>query len=550
MHSNVILFFIALIPIIWLIVSLGALKMPGHKACPIALVITLILAIAVWKFSILDSLTGALEGVVMGLWPIVYIIVAAVFTYNLTTASGNMNTIQKMMTGVSSDKRILTLILAWGFGGFLEAIAGFGTAVAIPSGIMAGMGFNPITAAVLCLISNTTPTAFGAIGLPVTTLAQVSGLDVMHLSYVVTLQLFVLILIIPFVLVAIVGGGLKGIKGVFGITLASGLAFAIPQIFVAKFIGAELPAIVGSLCCLGVTIFMAKKFYPVTNRPDLSISVHDSTDALEENGASGGSADAQGGGKELAQGGAKELAQADGKVTPKQAVIAWMPFIFVFVLIILCSSLVPPIHNVLVSIQTSIQIYTGNGASPYTFQWLACPGTLIIIATFLGGLCQGLKPKEILIILGKTAKQMFKTAITVCSIVALAKVMGYSGMISIIATVLVALTGSFYPLIAPIIGALGTFVTGSDTSSNVLFGQLQVEAARAIDANSFWIAAANMAGATAGKMISPQSIAVATAATGLTGQEGTILTKAMKFCVAYVVIIGLVVYFGGPLLGF
>lgn len=548
MHSNVILFLIALIPIIWLIVSLGALKMPGHKACPIALVITLILAIAVWKFSVLDSLTGALEGVVMGLWPIVYIIVAAVFTYNLTTASGSMNTIQKMMTGVSSDKRILTLILAWGFGGFLEAIAGFGTAVAIPSGIMAGMGFNPITAAVLCLISNTTPTAFGAIGLPVTTLAQVSGLDVMHLSYVVTLQLFVLILIIPFVLVSIVGGGVKGIKGVFGITLASGLAFAIPQIFVAKFIGAELPAIVGSLCCLGVTIFMAKKFYPTTNRPDLSISVHDGTDeldktsALKENGAAGGSADAQGG--------VKEHAHANGKVTPKQAVIAWMPFIFVFVLIILCSSLVPPIHNALISIQTSIQIYTGKNASPYTFQWLACPGTLIIIATFLGGLCQGLKPKEILIILGKTAKQMSKTAITVCSIVALAKVMGYSGMISIIATVLVALTGSFYPLIAPIIGALGTLVTGSDTSSNVLFGQLQVEAARAIDANSFWIAAANMAGATAGKMISPQSIAVATAATGLTGQEGTILTKAMKFCVAYVVIIGLVVYFGGPLLGF
>ena len=555
MHSNVILFLIALIPIIWLIVSLGALKMPGHKACPIALVITLILAIAVWKFSVLDSLTGALEGVVMGLWPIVYIIVAAVFTYNLTTASGSMNTIQKMMTGVSSDKRILTLILAWGFGGFLEAIAGFGTAVAIPSGIMAGMGFNPITAAVLCLISNTTPTAFGAIGLPVTTLAQVSGLDVMHLSYVVTLQLFVLILIIPFVLVSIVGGGVKGIKGVFGITLASGLAFAIPQIFVAKFIGAELPAIVGSLCCLGVTIFMAKKFYPTTNRLDLSITAQSKTGVLEgasalENAEAPGNPGSAASGSASAQTGGRELTPADDKVTPKQAVIAWIPFIFVFVLIILCSSLVPLIHNALVSIQTSIQIYTGNGASPYTFQWLACPGTLIIIATFLGGLCQGLKPKEILIILGKTAKQMSKTAITVCSIVALAKVMGYSGMISIIATVLVALTGSFYPLIAPIIGALGTFVTGSDTSSNVLFGQLQVEAARAIDANSFWIAAANMAGATAGKMISPQSIAVATVATGLTGQEGTILTKAMKFCVAYVVIIGLVVYFGGPLLGF
>lgn len=509
MDNQILLFFVALVPIIWLIVSLGVLKMPGHLACPIALVLTLLLSLLVWKFPFVDAMTGALEGIVMGFWPIVYIIIAAVFTYNLTTASGSMDTIKKMMTGVSSDKRILTLILAWGFGGFLEAIAGFGTAVAIPAGIMAALGFNPITAAVMCLIANTTPTAFGAIGLPVTTLAQVSGLDVMHLSFVVAIQLFVLILIIPFVLVAISGGGIKGIKGVFGITLASGLAFALPQIVVAKAIGAELPAVVGSLCCLGVTIFMAKKFY---HKEDGEVAAE--------------------------------------KVTAKEAIIAWLPFIFVFLFIILCSSLVPPVNNALNAIKTSIPIYTGEGAKPYTFAWIACPGTLIIVATYLGGLCQGLSFKEISVILGKTIKQMSKTALTVCSIVGLAKVMGYSGMISIIATVLVALTGHFYPLIAPIIGALGTFVTGSDTSANVLFGQLQVEAATAIGSDPYWIAAANMAGATAGKMISPQSIAVATAATGLIGQEGRILTDTMKYCAVYVVIIGLVVFFGGPLLGF
>ncbi|MEG1431415.1 L-lactate permease [Eubacterium sp.] len=509
MDNQILLFFLALVPIVWLIVSLGVLKMPGHIACSIALVITLLLSILVWKFSFVNALTGALEGIVMGLWPIVYIIIAAVFTYNLTTASGSMDTIKKMMTGVSSDKRILVLILAWGFGGFLEAIAGFGTAVAIPAGIMAALGFGPVVAAVMCLIANTTPTAFGAIGLPVTTLAQVAGLDVMHLSYVVTIQLFVLILIIPFVLVAIAGGGVKAIKGVFGITLASGLAFALPQIVVAKFIGAELPAIVGSICCLGVTIFIAKKFY------------HRDTESADEN-----------------------------KVSAKEGFIAWLPFIFVFLLIILCSSLVPPINHALNMVKTSIPIYTGEGAKPYTFAWLACPGTLIIIATFLGGLCQGMSFKEIAVVLGKTVKQMAKTAITVCSIVGLAKVMGYSGMISVIAAVLVALTGNVYPLIAPIIGALGTFVTGSDTSANVLFGQLQVEAAQAIGADPYWIAAANMAGATAGKMISPQSIAVATAATGLIGQEGRILGSTIKYCAVYVILIGLVVFFGGPLLGF
>lgn len=509
MDNIYVLFILALIPIIWLIVSLGVMKIPGHKACPVALVITLILSILVWKMPALDSFTGALEGIVMGLWPIVYIIIAAVFTYNLTTYSGSMETIKNMMTGVSSDKRILVLILAWGFGGFLEAIAGFGTAVAIPAGIMASLGFNPVSAAVMCLIANTTPTAFGAIGLPVTTLAQVTDLNVMQLSYTVSIQLFVLILIIPFVLVMLTGGGFKAIKGVFGITLISGLSFAVPQIFVAKFLGAELPAIVGSLICMGLTILVAKKFY---NK--------------------------------------EEKTAGAVKVPLKTAFMAWLPFILVFVFIILCSSLFPFISEPLGSIKTSIPIYTGEGAKPYTFAWIACPGTLIILATYLGGLLQGLKFREISVVFGKTIKQMGKTAITVCSIVGLAKVMGYSGMITSIAMVLVAVTGSFYPLIAPIIGALGTFVTGSDTSANVLFGELQVQAAGSIGADPFWIAAANMAGATAGKMISPQSIAVATAATGLIGQEGKILTSTMKFCAVYVVIIGIVVFFGGPLLGF
>ncbi len=180
-----------------------------------------------------------------------------------------METIKNMMTGVSSDKRILVLILAWGFGGFLEAIAGFGTAVAIPAGIMASLGFNPVSAAVMCLIANTTPTAFGAIGLPVTTLAQVTDLNVMQLSYTVSIQLFVLILIIPFVLVMLTGGGFKAIKGVFGITLISGLSLPVPQIFVAKFLGAELPAIVGSLICMGVTVLVAKNSITERKLPGL-----------------------------------------------------------------------------------------------------------------------------------------------------------------------------------------------------------------------------------------------------------------------------------------
>jgi lactate permease len=502
--NNWLLFFLALIPVIWLIVSLGVLKIPGQKACPIALAITILLSIFVWKMPLTDSLTAALEGAAMAIWPIFLVIIAAVFTYNLVTHTGGMETIKKMMSSVSTDQRILVLILAWGFGGFLEAIAGFGTAVAIPASILAALGFNPVFAAIICLIANTTPTAFGAIGLPVSTLASVTNLNVNDLSFTIALQLFVMIVVIPFILVMITGKSVKAIKGVFFITLMAGLSFGLPQIFVAKVLGAELPAIVGSVICMGVVILMAKLFYKDTAAPNAE------------------------------------------KIDRKTAIMAWLPFILVFVIIILCSSLFPVINGLLKQVNTTVQIYTGAHGKPYTFYWLATPGTLIIIATYLGGLIQGVKFAEISKILGKTVKQMFKSAITIMAIVAMAKVMGYSGMIAIIAQILVMVTGSYYPLIAPLIGALGTFVTGSDTSANVLFGGLQVEAAKAVGMSPYWLAAANTAGATAGKMISPQSIAVATAATGMIGSEGKILQATMKVCILYVVVIGAVVYFGAP----
>ncbi len=504
--DNLLLFFIALIPVIWLIVSLGVLKIPGQKACPIALAMTIVLSILVWQMPVLDSLTAALEGAAMAIWPIFLVIIAAVFTYNLVTHTGGMETIKKMMSSVSTDQRILVLILAWGFGGFLEAIAGFGTAVAIPASILAALGFNPVFAAIICLIANTTPTAFGAIGLPVSTLASVTGLNVNDLSFTIAIQLFVMIVIIPFILVSITGKSVKAIKGVFLITLMAGLSFGLPQIFVAKYLGAELPAIVGSVICMAVVITMAKIFYKDTAAKDVE------------------------------------------KIPLKTAVMAWLPFILVFAIIILCSSLFPAINGLLKQVSTTVQIYTGPHGKPMTFYWLATPGTLIIIATYLGGLIQGVKFGAISTILGKTVKQMFKSAITIMSIVALAKVMGYSGMIGVIAQILVLVTGDFYPLIAPLIGALGTFVTGSDTSANVLFGGLQVEAANAIGMSPYWLAAANTAGATAGKMISPQSIAVATAATGIIGSEGKILQATLKVCAIYVIIIGLVVYFGAPLM--
>jgi lactate permease len=240
----------------------------------------------------------------------------------------------------------------------------------------------------------------------------------------------------------------------------------------------------------------------------------------------------------------KSAAKDAETVSLKEGVLAWLPFILVFVFIMLSSSLVPAIYKPLSSVKTTVDIYKGAGASPYTFTWLATPGTLIILAAFIGGLIQGVKFSEILSVLFKTCKQMSKSAVTILAIVALAKVMSHSGMIKSIAVVLVAITGGFYPLIAPLLGALGTFVTGSDTSANVLFGGLQVEVAKSLNMSPYWLAAANTGGATAGKMISPQSIAVATAATGLAGAEGKIFTKTLKFCIGYVIVLGVLVYVG------
>lgn len=506
--SHGILTLLAIIPIVWLILSLGVFKMRGDLACLIGLVITIILSIIGFNFTVVESLSAALEGIVMAFWPIVYVIIAAVFTYNISSESGGMEKIKDMLTAISSDMRILVLLLAWGFGGFLEAIAGFGTAVAIPASILAVLGMSPIKAAIICLIANTTPTAFGAIGLPVTTLAQVTGLEVKQLSLVVTLQLCALIILIPFCLVTLTGNSFKSIKGVFWITLASGLSFSIPQIFVSKYLGAELPSIVGSLVCIIVTIVLVKFIGPKETEK------HEIT-----------------------------------PVTPKEGFMAWLPFILVFVFIIASSSLVPPIHNVLGSAKTTLTIFQGAHAKPYVINWLTAPGTLIIVATVLGGLFQGMSFGTIMKILWNTVKQMTKTMVTVASIVGLSKVMGYSGMINNIAISLVLVTGSFYPFISPIIGAIGTFITGSDTSANVLFGELQVKAAHTLKVNPYWLAAANMAGATAGKMISPQSIAVATGATGLAGEEGTILKQAMKFCAIYTLIICCVIFGIGKIFG-
>ncbi|HSQ87756.1 L-lactate permease [Romboutsia sp.] len=513
--NKYILFLIATIPIIWLIVSLGIMKLPAHKTCLFTAILTFIIALIFWKMPLIDAVTSSIEGIAIALWPILLVIIAALFTYNLAVETKSMDTMKKMLSSITTDDRIQVLILAWGFGGFLEAVAGYGTAVAIPASILASIGFNPVFAAIICLIANTVPTAFGAIGIPVTTLATVTGLDVMHLSYLTALQLAPFIIIIPFALVILTKKSFKAIKGVFWITLVSGVAFAIPQVFIAKYLGAELPALIGSLCSMLATIVMAKV---MKSKED--IVRLDSKESQEGN------------------------VLAIHKVTAKEGLLAWLPYILLCILILVASPLVPSINHFLANFSSKIQIYSGESTSPTSFTWINTPGMVIIIATFIAGLIQKLKVSTMVNVFIRTVKQLTKSFITIMSIVAISKLMSHSGMTSSISFGLCAITGELYPIISPLLGAIGTFVTGSDTSSNILFGGLQVEAAKSLGIDPYWIAAANTAGATAGKMISPQSIAIATSATGLIGKEGKIFSSTVKFCLGYVIILGILVYFG------
>ena len=507
-------FILALLPIIFLIIVLSFLKMPGFKACPVALIIAIVEAIVIWKQNVLDVFTAFLEGMVMAIWPICLVIIAAIFVYNLVVHTKYMEVIKQMLASVSKDQRILVLIISWGFGAFMEGMAGFGTAVAIPAGILVALGFEPIFAAVVCLVANTTPVAFGSIGIPAVTAINITGLDPVSTAASIVVQLTIMNILVPFFLVAMVGkhkgkSFSESFKGVGLITLLSSLSFLIPQYLTARLLGPELPSILGSVICMAVTVVATRKFSK--GETDFDIPMNDTKTE---------------------------------SVSTHKAFVACSPFILVLLFLVFTSSMFPFIKGPLSTVKSSIMIYTGKGAAPYTFSWLVTPGVLIILAGIIGGLIQKCPFGEIISVLGKSIVQMVKTVITIISVIATAKIMGYSGMTQEIADYMVKVTGNMYPLIAPLIGAIGTFVTGSTTSSSVLFAKLQASTAGTLNMSQIWLVAANTVGSTAGKIVSPQSIAVATAAANIVGEESKILNSVVKYFIIFIIIYGLVVFLG------
>lgn len=509
MADLVVPFLLALTPIIWLVVALIALKQPAWLASVGALVVAIVAAMSYWHMAPLNVATAALEGFLFALWPIVIVIIAAVFTYNLCVSTGAMETIKAMLTSVSSDKRILTVLIAWCFGNFMEGMAGFGTAVAIPASMLVALEIDPITAILVCLIANGVPTMFGSVGIPTTTLATQTGLDVLELGYVQALQVAPFNIMCPLLMVMAVGGGLKALKGVWPIPLVAGITFTLPQILVAHLVGAELADVAGAVLSLAVTFVVAIR-YSSREVPETY----------------------------------KVVLKKHMNVDVQGAIISWSPFILIFLVLLCTAKVVAPIYNLLAPFKTTVNVYAGNPEATLTFTWINTPGVLILVCGILGGLAQGAYLDQIFAVLYLTVVQMSKTILTMLGILGCAKIMTYSGMIGSIAAFFVGTLGGLYPLVAPLLGALGTFVTGSGTSSEVLFGNVQLSAAQTLGINEYWLAASNSLGVSAGKMLSPQNIAIGCAAVDLQGKDGEIMGKIAPYAFAFVVLMMIEIYLG------
>ncbi|WP_080694236.1 L-lactate permease [Myroides odoratimimus] len=498
---------LAVTPVILLIVLLGFLKLPGEKSASITLVVTALIALFGFNLSLIDTSLSVVYGIVKAVFPILIIILMAIYSYNVQVESQKIEIIKQQFSAISTDKSIQVLLLTWGFGGLLEGMAGFGTAVAIPAAILISLGFKPMFSAVVSLIANSVPTAFGAVGIPVIVLAREVEMveQITTISAHIVWQLAILMFLVPFLIVTLADKSVKAIpKNIILSLLVGGVTLAV-QYYAAVYIGAETPAILGSIASV-ITIIV---FGKITAKKENKIEKH--------------------------------------SFSLLSIFQAWSVYGLILLLVLLTSPLFP-FTTMMKSnweiFQTNFNFNIAGGIRTVGIYWLTDTGVLIFVSSLIGGFIQGVSLSGLFALLGKTTVQLKKTVITVCCLIALSTLMDLSGMITVLGLALATVTGAFYPFFAPAIGALGTFLTGSDTSSNILFGKLQATVADKIGADKGWLAAANTTGATGGKIISPQSIAVATTACGEQGKEGIILKKAVSFALLYILIAGLIVYIG------
>lgn len=521
----------AVIPIVFFFLALAVFRLKGHVAGSITLALSVLVAIFAFQMPVDMALAAAGYGFLYGLWPIAWIIVAAVFLYKLTVKSGQFEVIRSSVLSITDDQRLQVLLIGFCFGAFLEGAAGFGAPVAITAALLVGLGFNPLYAAGLCLIANTAPVAFGALGIPIIVAGQVTGIDAFHIGAMTGRQLPLLSLFVPFWLVFMMDG-LRGVKETWPAALVAGLSFAVTQYFTSNFIGPELPDITSALASLICLTLFLKVWQPKR--------------AFGEAKASVGAAVVQ-------PSGSQPSPYSFGEIFK-----AWSPFLILTVLVTIWTLkpfkaafapggamynfvfnfAIPHLDQLVIK---TAPIVAAPTAMPAVFKLdpISATGTAIFLSALISMAVLKINFKTGLTTFKDTFWELRWPILSIGMVLAFAFVTNYSGMSSTMALVLAG-TGAAFPFFSPFLGWLGVFLTGSDTSSNALFSSLQATTAHQIGVNDTLLVAANTSGGVTGKMISPQSIAVACAATGLVGKESDLFRFTVKHSLFFATIVGLI----------
>ncbi|HCE1233978.1 TPA: lactate permease LctP family transporter [Escherichia coli] len=499
---------VALIPIIFFFVALAVLRLKGHVAGAITLILSILIAIFAFKMPIDMAFAAAGYGFIYGLWPIAWIIVAAVFLYKLTVASGQFDIIRSSVISITDDQRLQVLLIGFSFGALLEGAAGFGAPVAITGALLVGLGFKPLYAAGLCLIANTAPVAFGALGVPILVAGQVTGIDPFHIGAMAGRQLPFLSVLVPFWLVAMMDGW-KGVKETWPAALVSIVSLAL----------------------------FLKVWRP--KNTETAISMGQSACAMVVNKPSSGG-------------------PVPSEYSLGQIIRAWSPFLILTVLVtiwtmkpfkalfapggafysLVINFQIPHLHQQVLKAAPIVAQPTPMDAV-FKFDPLSAGGTAIFIAAIISIFILGVGIKKGIGVFAETLISLKWPILSIGMVLAFAFVTNYSGMSTTLALVLAG-TGVMFPFFSPFLGWLGVFLTGSDTSSNALFGSLQSTTAQQINVSDTLLVAANTSGGVTGKMISPQSIAVACAATGMVGRESELFRYTVKHSLIFASVIGII----------
>jgi lactate permease len=523
-----------------LFVLLGWLRWKAHWAALVSLGVALVVAIVVYGMPAGQAFDAAAEGAAFGFFPIMWIVINAIWIYNMTRETGHFDVLGRSFSSVSSDQRIQALVVAFCFGALLEALAGFGAPVAITSVMLIALGHRPLKAAAVALAANTAPVAFGALATPIVTLAQVSALPQSDVSAMVGRQTPILALFVPLVLMFMIDGR-RGVRQTWPAAIVCGVAFAIAQFACANYFSAQLTDIVASLVSTGAVIVLLRVWQP-------SEPLAPEGRGLGQPAIAGGSVDDPGF--------TERVRRDSGTPTDSRAdvVRAYLPYAVIVAVFSLAQ--VGPIKRALDSVTVKfawpgLNVVNGAGKAPssvtFNFNWLLAAGTLVLIAGLITMPLLRVGPIAGLRSYGRTLDQLKWAILTVLTVLALAYVMNLSGQ-TITLGQWMAGAGGFFAFLSPILGWLGVAVSGSDTSSNSLFGLLQVTAGHQAGLSPLLLAAGNSSGGVLGKMISPQNLAIGASAVGMTGQEGELFRKVLGWSLVFLLVMCVLVFLQSTIL--